>query len=687
MNHCLSSATRVACCGAYTMIPLHTVLKLILGITLSVVACSELHSQQKPNVIFFLVDDLGQRDVGCYGSEFYETPAIDQLALEGMLFDNAYATCHVCSPSRASILTGKYPARTNLTEWLGGRPERDYEKLHHGEKLTALPDSEQTLAETLHAHGYATANYGKAHLSRDPRTYGFDEAITGWVRSYYHPFSPTYSKTLPSQTGDYYTDKLTDAAIDFIERNQDRPFFVHLEHFSVHDPIQGRKDLVQKYQKKLAAMTPQPGPDFILEPNPDGPAISAEKMQSLEKNDETTLHQQARVWWVKQKQDNVEFAAMVEATDQSLGRIRAKLKELGLEKNTIIIFTSDNGGMSASNQYRGIHHNRETLNSRFASSNLPLRGAKGWNYEGGIRVPLIVHWPGQLAPNSKSHAVVTGTDYYPTLLEMLNLPPRPQQHVDGQSFVPALQEKDYDRGPIYWHFPHYSNHGYQSPGGAIRAGKYKLLEYYENGTVQLFDLEKDLGEQNDLAQSQPEIAEKLKQMLHAWRKRVDAKMPYPKTATSKPAPGARVARPNPSGNVNLAADVEKFAAGWKVKNWGGPAMKPGLRKTWQGRKHVLMTHPRSQQLACVLSRQIAIPDDQTTMLRFAVNNHPQGTWTLVVRINDQEVLKKSIETSQWQEVQLDLTKYAGKTVKLELENRASDWAFEAAYWHQLEIGK
>ena len=180
------------------MIPLHTVLKLILGITLSVVACSELHSQQKPNVIFFLVDDLGQRDVGCYGSEFYETPAIDQLALEGMLFDNAYATCHVCSPSRASILTGKYPARTNLTEWLGGRPERDYEKLHHGEKLTALPDSEQTLAETLHAHGYATANYGKAHLSRDPTTYGFDEAITGWVRSYYHPFSPTYSKTLPS---------------------------------------------------------------------------------------------------------------------------------------------------------------------------------------------------------------------------------------------------------------------------------------------------------------------------------------------------------------------------------------------------------------------------------------------------------------------------------------------------------
>ena len=334
------------------------------------------------NVVFFLVDDLGWSDVGCYGSSFYETPAIDQLAREGMLFDNAYATCHVCSPSRASILTGKYPARTNLTEWLGGRPERRYEKLHHAEKLTSLPEEEQTLAETLKKHGYATANYGKAHLNQDPTTYGFDEAITGWVRSYFHPFSPTYSKTLPSKEGDYYTDKLTDAALDFIERHKDRPFFVHLEHFSVHDPIQGRKDLVEKYKRKLASMPVQDGPDYILETNPDGPSISAGNLRSLAKNDDRILHQNERVWWVKQKQDNVEFAGMIEATDQSLGRIREKLRELGIEENTIIIFTGDNGGMSASNQYRGIHHPPATLNSRFASSNLPLRGAKGWNYEG-----------------------------------------------------------------------------------------------------------------------------------------------------------------------------------------------------------------------------------------------------------------------------------------------------------------
>ncbi len=511
-----------------------------LVITLGITASPAQGETRPPNVVFFLVDDLGWSDIGCYGSSFYDTPAIDQLAKEGMLFDNAYATCHVCSPSRASILTGKYPARTNLTEWLGGRPERDYEKLHHGEKLTALPDAEQTLAETLHGHGYATANYGKAHLNKDPTTYGFDEAITGWVRSYFHPFSPAYSQSLPSGEGDYFTDKLTDAALDFIERNKDKPFFVHLEHFSVHDPIQGRKDLVEKYEKKLATLPPQDGPDYILEPNPDGPTLTPEQLKAIEANDTSEVHQNERVWWVKQKQDNVEFAGMIEATDESLSRIRAKLKELGLEENTIVIFTGDNGGMSASNQYRGINHPRETLNSRYASSNLPLRGAKGWNYEGGIRVPLIVHWPGKTQPNSKSHAIVTGTDYYPTLLDMLGLPSMPEQHVDGRSFVPALKQQDYDRGAIYWHFPHYSNHGFQSPNGAVRSGRYKLIEYYENGTVQLFDLQNDIGEQHDLAKSQPQITARLKKMLHDWRDDVDAKMPYPKTATSKPAPGSRV---------------------------------------------------------------------------------------------------------------------------------------------------
>lgn len=649
-----------------------------------------LPAKRRPNIIFFLVDDLGQRDVGCYGSQFHETPAIDQLAKEGMRFTNAYATCHVCSPSRASILTGKYPARTNLTEWLGGRPERDYEPLHHGEKLTALPAEEVTLAETLKRHGYATANYGKAHVSMDPKTYGFDEEITGWVRSYHYPFGEAYNKKLPAKEGDYYTDKLTDAALDFIERNQDEPFFVHLEHFAVHDPIQGRPDLVEKYRKKLAAMPEQKGPDFILEPNPDGPPLTEEELKALAANDELQAHQDARVWWVKQKQDNVEFAGMLEATDESLARIRAKLKKLGLEENTIIVFTGDNGGMSASNQYRGIKNSREALDSRFASSNLPLRGAKGWNYEGGIRVPLVVHWPGKTQANTTSQAVVTGTDFYPTLLEMLGLPALPDQHKDGRSFVPALEAKPYERGPIYWHFPHYSNHGYQSPNGAIRSGRYKLIEYYENGTVQLFDLENDIGERKDLKKSKPEIAQKLKKMFHDWRKKVDAKMPYPKTATSKPAPGARSAKPvdEPHNSAsNMPLDVKKFAPGWMIKNWGGPGMKPGLRKEWGGRKNVLLTHPLARDTPCVLFHRINVPLGKKTALTFSVNNHPKGNWTLVVRIAGDEVLQKPIEASSWQEFQFDLTKYAGKTINIELENRASDWSFEAAYWSQIKLVK
>ena len=276
-------------------------------------------------------------------------------------------------------------------------------------------------------------------------------------------------------------------------------------------------------------MPKQKGPEYILEPNPDGPSISKDEIRKLEKNDSLEFHQEKRVWWVKQKQDNVEFAGMLEATDESLGRIRAKLDELDLADNTIVIFTADNGGMSASNQYRGINHSRKQLDSRFASSNLPLRGAKGWNYEGGIRVPLVVYWPGNIKANSTSHALVTGTDYYPTLLGMLGLPLLPNQHVDGKSFVPALKGKDHNRGAIYWHFPHYSNHGYQSPGGAIRLGDYKLLEYFENGTVQLFDLKKDIGEQNDISESKPEITKKLLKMLKDWRREVDAKMPVAKT--------------------------------------------------------------------------------------------------------------------------------------------------------------
>ena len=217
--------------------------------------------ERKLNVIFFLVDDLGWSDVGCYGSTFHETPNIDRLARDGVRFDNAYATCHVCSPSRASILTGKYPARTDLTEWLGGRPERNFEKLHSAKKLMSLPDEEITLTETLKQHGYATADFGKAHLRKDPKSYGFDEAITGWVRSYYYPFSKQYEKTLPAKKGDYYTDKLTDAALDFIERKKDQPFFLYIPHTipadSVCDELATAMDILLTFVHMAGGRDPQ----------------------------------------------------------------------------------------------------------------------------------------------------------------------------------------------------------------------------------------------------------------------------------------------------------------------------------------------------------------------------------------------------------------------------------------------
>ena len=504
---------------------------------------------RKPNIIFFLVDDLGWPDVGCYGSSFYETPAIDQIAKEGVKFDDAYATCQVCSPSRASILTGKYPARTDLTEWVGGRVEQDHEKLHSAKRVKALPEGEITIAEALRRHGYATANFGKAHVGRDPKTYGFDEEITGWVGSFHAPFGGwpgpggKYDQTLQSKEGDYFTDKLTDAALDFIERKKDQPFFVHLEHFAVHDPIEGRKDLVEKYKKKLAKMPLDDGPDYILEGNPDEPAPSEASIAEMKKYQRPDDFINTRLGWVKQKQDNVEFAGMVGAMDESLARIRAKLEELKLADNTIIIFTSDNGGMSASNRFQK-NNNRAQMDQRFSSSMLPLRGGKGWLYEGGLRVPLIVFWPGHSKPGMVTDVPVTGTDFYPTLLDMLDLPLMPEQHKDGISFAPLLEGKPFNgHDAIYWHFPHYSNHGNQSPGGAVRVGKYKLLEYYENGTVQLYDLENDLGEQNDISKQNPEVTQNLLNMLQDWRQQTDAKMPYPKTATSKLAPGSRVYKP------------------------------------------------------------------------------------------------------------------------------------------------
>ena len=504
-----------------------------IGISAKNRQASESKAQVKPNIVFFLVDDLGWRDMGCYGSSFYDTPNIDALAQDGVRFTDAYAACHVCSPTRASILTGKHPARLHLTDWLPGRRDFDLQALKHPVINQHLPFAETTLPEALKANGYSTAIFGKWHLGEEPSgplAHGFDVQVPrwnkGWPKEGYH--APFQMEGLKDSKGDYLTDRLTDEALNYIEQNKDRPFFLYLSHFAVHDPIQGRPDLVKKYRKKLAKVKRSKDPAFVLEGNPDDTKpLSREQLTDLIAQ---PSHQGHRVLGqrtvnIKQQQDNIEFAAMVEAMDESLGRVLDKLKTMGLTDNTIVIFFSDNGGMSAANYGNPKRQIPESkLDGAYSTSNLPLRGAKGWLYEGGIRVPLIIKWPCHGKKGAVCEEPVISTDFYPAILEMAGLPSMSDQHVDGVSFVPALKGEPFDRKAIYWHFPHYSNHGMQSPGGAIRLGDYKLLEYFENNTVQLFNLKVDPSEQNDLSRSQPKKAAELLKMLRAWRQEVSAQM-------------------------------------------------------------------------------------------------------------------------------------------------------------------
>jgi arylsulfatase A len=333
---------------------------------------------------------------------------------------------------------------------------------------------------------------------------------------------------LGSDKGDYLTDRLTDEALQFIEDQSSKPFFLYLSHFAVHDPIQGRADLVEKYEQRRSKLSPDERP-FILEGNPDAKTVfTRDQLDHMAKEETYNAYRVLpnQMVKIKQRQDNPQFAAMVESVDESLGRVVARLTALGLEKDTIIIFTSDNGGMSAANFG---NPNRVVdpakLDTAYSTSNLPLRGAKGWLYEGGIRVPLIIKWPGQGKAGSICREPVIGTDYYPTVLDMVGLAPMPAQHADGRSLAGLFQGKPtLSRDALYWHFPHYSNHGMQSPGGAVRSGRYKLLEYFENHTIQLFDLESDLAEQNDLSNTHPEIASQLLAKLHQWQKDTDAEM-------------------------------------------------------------------------------------------------------------------------------------------------------------------
>ena len=458
----------------------------------------------KPNVVFILTDDLGWADLGCYGSTFYETPNLDRLAKQGMRFTDAYAASNVCSPTRAAILTGKYPARLHLTDWLTGRPDRPDQKLNRPKFQMFLPLEEVTLAETLKAAGYQTAFIGKWHLGEEskywPEHQGFDVNLGGCGKghppSYFSPYGIT--NLVDGPKGEQLDDRLTDEAMRFMERARNKPFLLYLSHYAVHTPLQARPEVVEKYKAKAAKLA-ETGATFL--PDKGRP--------------------------VRQIQNHAVYAAMIESLDNSVGRLLGKLDELGIATNTIVIFTSDNGGLSTA--------------EGSPTSNQPLRTGKGWAYEGGVRVPLIIRWPGGSKPGSISPEPTISTDFYPTILEMLGQPLRSQQHLDGRSIVAALKGGALPERPLFWHYPHYSNQG-GVPHGAVRLGDYKLIEWYEDMSVELFDLKADLGERRDLSRQLPDKASELKRLLHAWRQQMNAQMPTPNPAyqAEKPAAGEKL---------------------------------------------------------------------------------------------------------------------------------------------------
>jgi arylsulfatase A-like enzyme len=454
--------------------------KALLVLILLVTASSAIAQEKRavrPNVIIILADDLGWADLGCYGSEYHKTPNLDRLASQGMRFTDAYAACPVCSPSRAAILTGKYPARLNLTTFLPGRPDRPDQKLLQPIINQQLPAGETTLAAVLKKAGYATGHVGKWHLGGKgslPEERGFDVNIAGDAagspRSYFAPYKNRAGVLIPklehAPDGEYLTDRLTAEAMQFIENNRDKPFFLYLPHYAVHIPLKAKKDMIAKYKPG------RPG-----------------------------------------EQGNPIYAAMIESLDEGVGRILQSLDDLKLADHTIVVFTSDNGGLSV----------REGPDTP-STSNAPLREGKGYLYEGGIREPLIVKWPNVTRPGSTSAVPVCGIDLFSTILDACGV--KSDDPVDGVSMVPLLKGGELKRDALYWHYPHYSNQG-GKPGGTIRAGDFKLIEFYEDGQLELYNLKKDMNESNNLAVDKPMKAKELSSKLAAWRKEVGAKMMKP----------------------------------------------------------------------------------------------------------------------------------------------------------------
>jgi len=440
-----------------------------------------------PNVVLILIDDMGWKDLGAYGSDYHQTPQIDSFARDAVLFTNGYAACTVSSPTRASIMTGKYPAKLHLTDWIEGWkfPEA---KLKVPDWTMFLPLEETTMAEVFKNAGYTTAHIGKWHLGEQeknwPENHGFDINIGGWAKGspnlnkntnipngYFSPYGNPRLKDGPE--GEYLTERLAEEACNFIDNHQSAPFFLNLWFYNVHQPLMAKQDKVDRYQAML---------------------------------DTTKL------------QKNPVYAAMVEHVDDAVGKVIEKLKQMGVYDNTIIVFTSDNGGLIGKS-------------ARKVTNNAPLRKGKGQMYEGGVRVPFIIKNLHQQASGTTNHTPVMSIDLFPTLMDLagVKVDKVVKNGFDGISLKPLLadKKKQLKRSSIFWHYPHYHSEG-ATPYSAVRHGDWKLIHIIETNTYELYNLKEDIGEKNDQASLYPKVVKQLARELEKWKKDMKAQMPLVK---------------------------------------------------------------------------------------------------------------------------------------------------------------
>lgn len=469
---------------------------LLFSAILFLLGCQ--NEKTSPNFLFIVVDDLGYKDLSCMGSDYYETPNVDKIASDAMVFTHGYANSRVCSPSRASLMSGKYPARHGITDYIGAPEGKEWRKMGRHTKLLPanynhhLPHEFLTLPEAMKENGYETFFAGKWHLGDEgsyPEDHGFDVNVGGYHAGgpysggYFAPFNNPKMEDNPDEKGLSLPMRLARETSEFMTINKNKPFFACLSFYAVHAPIQTTRDKWAYYREKAEVA---------------GIAETGFEME--------------RRLPIRKHQDNPVYAGLVEHMDDAVGEVLQTLKKEGLDDNTVVLFFSDNGGVASGDNY--------------STSLNPLRGGKGYQWEGGIRVPYLIRVPWMDHQGVENQTPVTGTDFYPTILDLAGLELKPTEHTDGVSLKPLLEGKEIASRPLFWHYPHYGNQG-GDPSSIIREGDWKLIHYWEDDSQELYNLSCDISESNNLASREPEIREKLNEKLMSWLEETNARLPEP----------------------------------------------------------------------------------------------------------------------------------------------------------------